>query len=52
MSSNIELVERLKARLERVRHTGARGYHLPVDAELDRAALTQPSYLDPTEGDV
>jgi len=46
MSTTQELVERLKARLERVQHTGARGYHLPVDAELDRAAAARLSELE------
>jgi hypothetical protein len=46
MSTTSELVERLKARLERVQHTGARGYHLPVDAKLDRAAAIRLDELE------
>lgn len=41
-----ELVERLNARLERVQHTGARGYHLPGDAKLDQAAASRLSEME------
>lgn len=47
-----ELVERLEARLERVQQTGARGYHLPGDAKLDRAAASRLSEMEQERRDI